>query len=166
MQARLDGAFWQRNDLSNLWYGELFLIMQREKHGIGLRQLLQYASQGIAQDGSVHVHLYTYLFGYLFHLVMNNCELMAEMVFTEIIGNGIEPCAKVMPFTVILTNSIETQKRVVHEVGSKVAVFPQPSDEEPLQPPGMAVVEFFKGTIIAACRPLHQLFVGMSRHGF
>jgi hypothetical protein len=88
------------------------------------------------------------------------------MVFAEVKGDGIEPGTEAVAFMVSLAGRIESQKGIVHEVGSQVGIIAKPSDKEALQPPGMAVVEFFKGTIIAACRPLHQLFVGMSRHGF
>jgi hypothetical protein len=39
----------------------------------------------------------------------------------------------------------------VHEVGSQVGIIAKPSDKEALQPPGVTVVELFKGTVAASC---------------
>jgi hypothetical protein len=54
---------------------------------------------------------------------------------------------------IFLAGSIESQEGVVHEVGSQVGIIAKTSDEETLQPSGVAVVEFLEGSVATSCSP-------------
>ena len=75
------------------------------------------------------------------------------MVLAEVISNRVESGTETIALVVFLSSSIESQKGVVHEVGSKVGIIAKTSDEETLQPSGVAVVEFLEGAVAASCSP-------------
>jgi hypothetical protein len=127
--------------------------MEREEHGVGFWQTLQNLTKGVLKDGFVEFHFYIGLCGHVFLIVANDAQLIAMMVLAEVIGNRVEPGAETIALVVFLSSSIESQKGVVHEVGSKVGIIAKPSDEETLQPSGMAVVEFLEGAVAASCSP-------------
>ena len=152
MQARFHSALGQVGDLRYLWDGELLLIMEREEHGIGLRQTLQHLTKGVVEDALVKFHLNIGLCGFLGDGIAGHySELITMMVLAEVVGDGIEPGTEAVALMGFLAGRIEPQEGVVHEVGSKVGIIAKSSDEEALQPSGMTVVEFLEGTVAASC---------------
>ncbi len=105
------------------------------------------------EDGFVELYLNIGLCGHIFFIIANDAQLIAMMVFAEVVGNRVEPGTETIALVVFLSSGIKSQKGVVHEVGSQVGIIAKPSDEETLQPSGMAVVEFLEGSVAASCSP-------------
>ena len=145
VEPALNGAFGDFHDDGNLWHRQFLLISEGEELVKGVGKRREHFFQGVVQHCLVHIEFGLLLFGGLAvecGEIVSDIGMMPIVILAEVIGYGENPSGRIASLCIVLASFEETEEYVLCGIGSTLAITAQLSIEEPLQPTGIATVEF------------------------
>ena len=164
MQTALDGALGDIEHGGNLRHTEFFLVAEGEEEAKGWRQVIEDVGKGAFQRLAVHLY-----FGILRadgfcverSQIVGGIGIRAIAVATEVVGNGEQPGIDLAPLNVTIACFEKVEEGVVGGIRCRLLVASKLTEEEALQPTGIAAVQFLESRITASADAQHQLLVGL-----
>ena len=152
VKPALNGAFGDIHDDGNLRHRQFLLISEGEELVKGVGQRREHFFQSVVQRCLIHIELCLLLFGGLAverGEIVSDIGMMPIVILAEVIGNGENPSGRIASLGIALARFEETEEYVLCGIGSTLAIAAQLPIEEPLQPTGIATVEFVER--LSAC---------------
>ena len=164
MQTALDGALGDIEHGGNLRHTEFFLVAEGEEEAKGWRQVVENVGHGTFQRLAVHLYFDVLCADRLCIECGQEVGFVcvaAIAVAAEVVGNGEQPRGKIASFDVTIACFEEAEEGVVRGIRCRLLVASKLTEEEALQPTGIAAVQFLESRITASADAQHQLLVGL-----